>query len=283
MDEHATDAEALLLEAARSGHQNSRAVADGKQPTLRASVLMDFLHKPTDGNRLALISGARITDPLNLTFADVTAPLTFEACTFDSPPDISWARLRFLSFSRCRLPALTARNTIVDGDLVLSDAQAFGGLDLSGVKVSGNLLLDNARLQAEGGRTLVADNAVIGGSLSAKAARIHGSVHLFHVRCDGAVTLDDASIDAPGAVAVAADSIDVGGGYFSRGCSINGEICMRHAKINHAMTFTGSTLRNADAVALRLDRSTLGGGLFLGFGAAVEVRSEPSVPRSAAP
>ncbi|WP_349877671.1 hypothetical protein ABIH81_26825 [Micromonospora sp. HUAS YX12] len=276
MTDASFDVESRWADAARAGSRIDLRDGEARRPVLRASVLIGVLHElgASDRSRVVWIVGARVTGRLDLRFAEIAAPIRFEECEFDEVPDLSWARLRYVSFAECRLPGLIAGNAAVDGDLSLTGGMVTGTLDLGAVRVAGDVVLDALRVSVPGGEAVVADNAVLGGRLSARAARFDGSVRLYQIRCTG-LDVDDAVFHAPSRWALAAESVSIDGGFFARGCVFDGEVRMRHAKVSDALTFTGSTLRNPAAVALRLDRATLGGGLWLGDGATTvgEVRA----------
>ncbi|MCZ7436765.1 hypothetical protein O7598_10215 [Micromonospora sp. WMMC241] len=276
MTDAAFDAESRWADAVRAGSRADLRDDEARRPVLRASVLTGILRElgASDRSSVVWVVGGRVTGRLDLGFAEIGAPIRFEECEFDEAPDLSWARLRYVSFTRCRLPGLTARNAVVEGDLSLTDSRVTGTLDLRAVRVAGDLVFDALRVSGSGGEAVVADNAVLGGHLSARAARFDGSVRMYQIRCTG-IDVDEAVFHTPGGWALTAESVGIDGGFFARGCVFDGEVRMRHAKIGDALTFTGSTLRNPGAVALRLDRATLGGGLWLGDGATTvgEVRA----------
>ncbi|MEV4305604.1 hypothetical protein [Nonomuraea sp. NPDC049624] len=121
-----------------------------------AGLLLGGFDEPADQPRL-ILAGARITGALNLAFAELPFPVTFQGCAFDAAPDLYHARTRFLSFSGSLLPGLTASNVQVEGNLWLAGSHVTGELRLPGgrirltsAQVGSRLCLDGATLAAPG-------------------------------------------------------------------------------------------------------------------------------------
>src|SRR5689334_15774284 len=114
-----TEAEQALVKAFRTGDW-----ADAGAEPVRAAVVAALLLQPAgapDATVPALrLRAATVTGPLDVSYAEIAAPVHFDRCTFTDPPQLTGAQTRTLQFSDCELPGLDARLTTVRGDLRLS-------------------------------------------------------------------------------------------------------------------------------------------------------------------
>ncbi|MGW4407692.1 hypothetical protein ACWEJ6_26960 [Nonomuraea sp. NPDC004702] len=243
-----------------------------------AGLLLGGFDEPAAKPRL-ILAGARITGALNLAFAELPFPVTFQGCAFDAAPDLYHARTRFLSFSGSRLPGLTASNVQVEGNLRLAGSHVTGELRLPGGRISGNLVLNCARLSHPAGTALNGEHLDVAGHLRAQDGfACDGTLVLASARIGGAIELDGARLNAPGGTALEASNVIVQVGLFARDVEADGEVSLRFARVSGPLTLRGSRIRRPGGLALRATGLNAEARLFLaGLTAEGQVRLNRSV------
>lgn len=271
-------AEKKLWSAFRSGQQvdlrpDGKAGRGGRPAAGRAAVRAEAITAmlragdgPGHGARLTL-RGARITGPLDLSYARIDHPITLRDCVFDQPIVATEARLSALTLDGSRFPGFEAPNLEIDGDLGLSHVSASRTVHLTGAHLHRNLRLRGARLRHGENQddALAADHLVVEGTVACDGGfEAVGTVTLAGARVNGAVRLEGATI-APGgggSVAFDGDAMMVGHDFNARGLAASGEVTLVDARIASTLEFQGATLVNRDDVALRLDRAEVSSSLY---------------------
>ncbi|MBO3747644.1 hypothetical protein J5X84_16320 [Streptosporangiaceae bacterium NEAU-GS5] len=254
----------------------------GPERTIRADVLAELLLRPPQegtAKRALRLHGARIVGQLGLAFAELDLPVMFHQCAFDERPDLYHARTRFLSFGECLLPGLVASNIQVEGNLRLSGCHSTGELRLVSGRISGNLLLNGARLANPGAKAIDAEHLDIASHLRAEDEfSCDGEIVLTAVRVGAAVVFDGARLHAPGGLAFGGSNIIVQVGLFGRSMEVDGEITLRSGHVSGPLTLRGSRITNPGAIAVRAGGLNAEGGFYLSL-ADVEgqVRMESAV------
>jgi hypothetical protein len=273
--------EKKLWSAFRSGQQvdlrpNGRADRRGRlaarRAVVRADVIVAILRAgpgPGHGARLTL-RGARITGPLDLSYARIDHPITLRDCVFDQPIVATEARLSALTLDGSTFPGIEAPNLEVDGDLGLSHVSASRTVHLTGAHLHRDLRLRGAHLGHGGDQddALAADHLVVDGSVICGGLEAAGTVTLAGARVNGAVRLAGATITASGTESVAfdGDGMTVGHDFNAQGLEAKGELTLVDARIASTLEFQGATLSNTDGVALRLDRAEISSSLYCADG-----------------
>jgi hypothetical protein len=221
---------------ARGAWLDLRAAAD---PVVRAEVLRRLLlgdHPAGAGQLAALrLRGARITGPLDLTYADLSTLISLHECRIEEPVTLYGARLRRINLAGSTLPGLAAANVEIAGGLGLRDAVVHGAVELIGARIQGALVLDGARL-GPGSPDL--DNAPPG-----TAAPAH-----------------DPTLAGPVRPALDGSHLTVGSSILARdGFVSDGPIQLGGAVVAGSLRWCGATIRNPGGRAVDASGLTVGG------------------------
>jgi hypothetical protein len=269
--------EKKLWDAFRSGLQmdlrpNGTASRNGRPAkrgsVVRAEVIAAILRAgSSSGNNARLtLCGARITGPLDLSYARIEPPITLRDCIFDQPIVLVEARLSALTLDGSRFPGIDAPNLEVDGDLALDQVSSSRTVRLTGAHLHRDLRLLGAHLRhgEEQEVALAADHLIVDGSVACDGLEATGAVTMADARVNGAVRLDDAKITANGEpkVAFEGDGMTVGHNFSAHGLKAEGEVRLVDVSIASALELQGAKLTHADGVALRLDRAEISSSLF---------------------
>lgn len=160
-------------------------VRDGSsaEPEVRAEVLAALLlGSGTDaapGDRPALrLTGARVTDVLDLRFGEIDAPVVLDECRFDHTPLLGGARIRELALTGCALPGLAADTARIDGRLVLSRCRLTGPLVLTCAQIHSDLDLRDTTITAPGAEAISAVRLIAGGNVLCTDLAVRGAFRL---------------------------------------------------------------------------------------------------------
>jgi hypothetical protein len=190
---------------------------------------------------------------------------------------------------------------------VCTDKQAsalasHNGLELQGMRIDGELNLNNAEVkfpfvawkcafsenislqdaQLRGLhllgcqiKSLNADRAIINRSLILRRGfKAEGELNLRRIKIDGDLDCDGAHFSNERGVALSADTAKIGGNVFLRGgFKAEGELNLRRIKIDGDLDCDGAHFSNEGGVALSADAAKIGGNVFLrgGFKAEGEI------------
>jgi hypothetical protein len=244
-----TDSEQAVWDAFPTGVR-----ADLEGAAVRASVL-EFLLRgglPRQaGHQAALrLSNALIQGRLDLTYADVTAPISLRSCEFGEHTDIYSARLRQLTFKDCTVPGLNASNATFDLNIRIERCRITGPLNLAGTQVAASVILDGSTLtgQLNGTNLRIGNNLLMREGFSAAEvillnnADIGGSLH-----AQGARIAELSGLDLR--VAAIANLCD--------GFASAGRVRLSYAHITSRLCFEGATLAEVDLRHLTTDELAL--------------------------
>jgi len=204
------------------------------------------------GERAATVPAVRLRDAvvtglLDLSYAEVAAPVHFDRCRFEQPPQLTGATTRTLQFTDCELPGLEARLTAVRGDLRLSGSVVTGRTSLENAQISGTVHLSRVALVHPGDRALSAGGMVVGGGVFGRGGlRTEGETRLIGARVDGGVLLEGAHLSNPGGVALCLDDLETNRLACSAGFSTDGQLQLRGARISGEVSFFDAHLRGTD-------------------------------------
>lgn len=269
---------------------------DGERRAVDAALVRRCCHelKGQVDLRGIRIANAAITGPVDLARLDVTFPLRFEECTFDSAVNVEDARLYDLAITGCeRLPGLLANGVRIRRDLDLSRTHVAGACTtttsisrraaiwLCESDIGGRLLCVNTRIEADGERSIQADRMHVGGAVRfLEEFDARGEVRLIGVRIEGPLDLAGARISGD-AVALDLSDATIGGSVFlitgrgGRQPDIQGRVDMTHAEISGqflvrdarlvapraAPAKSGYSRLHDDSIVLMAERLNVGGEL----------------------
>ncbi len=134
--------------------------------TIRAAFLAHLLTTtPLPPGGLTL-TGARIDGPLVLREVTLSAGLTLAQCHLAGPVHLFGARLRGLILTGCHLTGLNADHAIFGGPVYLRGGTSIRGeISLAGTRITGDLQICGADLQAEDRDALFAPSLTVEGSV----------------------------------------------------------------------------------------------------------------------
>jgi len=225
--------------------------ADAGGAEVSGHVVAGLLTAPP-GRRDATVPAVRLRDAvvtglLDLSYAEVAAPVHFDRCRFEQPPQLTGATTRTLEFIACELPGLDARLTEVRGDLRLSRSVVTGRASLENAHISGTVHLSAVAFLNPGDRALSAGGMVVGGGVFGRGGlRTDGETRLIGARVDGGILLEGARFSNPGGVALCLDDVATNRLACSAGFSTDGQLLLRGAQISGEVSFYDARLHGPD-------------------------------------
>ncbi len=219
------------------------------------------------------IHAARIVHPLDLSFATVPFPLTFENSRFVEDINLSYNQLLNFDLTGSQTRAIVASNTKVRGDLVLGGGfSAEGEVNLIEADIGGDLngaggTFKNPGKYALDAGGLRAANVDLRNGFSAE-----GEVNLLLANLGGNLDCEGGKFKNPGQYALDADSLKADNVDLRNGFSAEGEVNFILANLSGNLDCEGGTFKNPGKNALNAD-SLKAASVFLsnGFGAEGEV------------
>lgn len=214
---------------------------------------------------------------LNLRAADLDVLFRFENCRFEYPPDVREAKLLGLSFRRCWLPGLKARNfrsrndvrlihcrVEVDADRpeegtdVLMNRTDRGmpnaAVNLTDAVVKGSVILTGTTIKHPKGKAFQGDRLAITGALLAYRLTTEGEVRIPGLRAGGNVNFSGARLDNPKGFALSGNGIVVSGNFLCetdnydpssppRPFTAHGMVFMPNIHVDGDLVFKGAQLQ----------------------------------------
>jgi len=269
--------EKMLRDAFRCGRQidlrpNGKAARNGRPGARRAEVPAEMIAAilgtdPGPGHARLELRGARISGPLDLSYARIEPAISLRDCVFDQPIVLAEARLGALALDGSRFPGIEAPNLEVNSDLGLSRVRSSRTVNLTGAHFHRDVRLRGAQLSHGEDQevALAADHLVVDGSVTCDGGfEAAGTVTMAAARVNGAVRLDGARITADGQQKVAfyGDGMTVGHDFSAAGLSAEGEVRLIDVSIASTLELRGAKLTNGNGVALRLDRAEILSSLY---------------------
>lgn len=249
-----TEVESRLVEFAQAGELLD--VSAAPEPDIRAAVIRDLLcGSGADAldPRGVRLRGARILGRLNLTDVRAPAPLVLQDCAFEERAVFNRAHLPHLDLSGSALPALEAGDLVCEHDVQLRSIRC-EQLHLIGARVTGQLSLDGADLQAGEDPALNAERMTVGNGLfltknfRASSANVRGTLCFLGASITGPFELDSAKLDATHGPALNADWMSVTGSVFLNQGFTASSNCHRGTLRMHGATITGQLNLNEASV-----------------------------------
>ena len=272
--------EKMLRDAFRSGRQidlrpNGRAVRNGRAAARRAVVPAEMIAAvlgtdPGPGHARLELRGARITGPLDLSYARVEPAIALRDCVFDQPIVLAEARLGALALDGSEFPGIEAPNLEVSSDLGLSRVRSSRTVNLTGAHLQRDIRLRGAHLGHGEDQevALAADHLVVDGSVTCDGGfEAVGTITMAGARVNGAIRLDGARITADGQddqrkVALYGDGMTVGHDFNAERLRAKGEVRLIDVSIGSTLELRGAELVNGHGVALQLDRAEILSSLY---------------------
>ena len=227
------------------------------------SVRADFLASLLTDEALSLtrhvlrLKGAWIEGNLDLEARTLLCPLDFESCDFFHPVKVDQARVSRLTFQRCRLPALEARQLEVRGDLSLAGSH-LNWVGVLGARIGGRFDLTGVRLSNEQGMTLSGEGLDVGQDMLCRNGfHSAGELSLVGTHIRGRLDLVGADSN-PGGVALRAAGMSLDADVRCRsGFRIEGEASLVGARIGGLLDFSKAKLHAPGGAALDLEGATV--------------------------
>ncbi|WP_298180372.1 oxidoreductase [Saccharomonospora sp.] len=224
---------------------------------------------------------------LDLRAADLDVLFRFENCRFEYPPDVREANLLGLSFRRCWLPGLKARNfrsrndvrlihCVVEVDAskpeegtdVLKNRTDRGmpnaAVNLTDAVVKGSVILTRSTIKHPKGKAFQADRLEITGALLAYRLTTEGEIRFPGLRAGGNVNFSGAQLDNPKGFALNGNGIAVSGSLLcetdnygpagkAQPFSANGLVYMPSMRVAGDLVFKGAQLNVDPAGEILVD------------------------------
>lgn len=297
-----TVAEYKLIEATARGvpadfqtcnaEQDDPATAEawGDERTVRAEVIFALLVEGRSDWPVhpqgVWVKGAKIVGALDLSHAELAAPLGLFACRLDSNLALRDCRAKSLALSGSHVAGISGDGLTVAGSLYLRDGfTSKGGVRFLGATISSNFECSAARFENDAGAALNADGLDVKGSVFLRKCTAKGEVRFIGATVGGDFACSEATFgqdkdDAPNtndpaitAYALSADGLEVEGSVFLRKCIARGEVRFLDATVGGTFDCLEATFENDKGIALYGDGLDVKGSVFLaGCTARGEVR-----------
>jgi hypothetical protein len=230
----------------------------GLERTVRAHILTALLlgEREAEPGHVArlFLTGAHIVGLLDLSDAEISAPVALIGCYFDTAVTVANAQARRLDLSGSWLPALKAGQARVDGDLLLRDCEIPGGLALAGARLAGRLMLNYARLGESGGYALHAARLTIDHSIYCAHFAAEGGIYLVGARIGGGLHMLDARVTSAGGDALEISRATVDDDInFVEGCRVEGIMRLVQTHVHGQINMSGAHLTNPVGPAVIAD------------------------------
>ncbi len=222
------------------------------------------------------VKGARIDGELDLEFAIVSFPLSFEKSAFPGGINIRNAEIRELFLDGTHTGPIFGDGVKIEGCVFLRNGfKAEGEVRLLGATIGGNLSCIGAHLINKGANALNANGVNIEGSVFLREGfKAEGKVNLVAARIGKTLDCEKGQFINKGADALNAGSIDVKGNVFLRnGFHAEGEVNLLLATIGGQLSCKNGEFINKGAKAIATEGMKVEGSVLLrdGFKAEGEV------------
>lgn len=266
----------LLREAVRTGTvldlssesplRNPPASCECHPQELPAAIIRRILLEPdlqTDPHGLR-IEGAQVTGTLNLDHTHVKCRIEFRHCCFKNIPSFENATIPELDLENSKAPGLRISRATITGGASLRGFETDGNVDLSNMRIGGQLVLSQAVLKNPKEEALSMQGAVVAGDAIFRGLETEGQVRLTRANITGQLNFQDAVLKNPGGNALSMDRVTVVGSALLRCLKTEGEVRLLGASINGQLDFQEAVLKNPGGNALSMDGVSVARGAFLG-------------------
>jgi hypothetical protein len=234
----------------------------GEDRQIRAQVLFQLATGRTGRKevrtRALRLTGARITDALDLRAESLACPFILRRCFCDEPVDLTEAQAPALCLADCHLPGLTAKHSEWRGDVVLTEINVNGELHLEGAHLGGDLDLSRATLINPKGSALLADALNVDGNVLCGGLTAQGDVDFDGARIEGFMEFAGATLENPDGIALRGEGLSTGRSLMCwLGFRAQGEVSLLRARVGGSLDFSDATLINPHGYALDADGITV--------------------------
>jgi hypothetical protein len=244
---------------------------------VRAELLQQLLQSDSTAQphvRAIRLRGMRITGALRLEAEKLAGPLALLDCYFDEALALDEVSLPSLRLTGSHVPALSAHQLVVRGDVNLGDGfTAKQGVNLAGARIGGGLLCTRGHFSSGASDyALDGEGLVVAGDILCNDGFVaEGEVNFFGIRADGVINCTGGHFLNPGAVALNADALVVRGDLTCGGTfRADGEVRLVGASIAGQLSCEGGHFNSRGGPALTADALTVKQGLFFVDGFAAE-------------
>ncbi|MFC4565455.1 hypothetical protein ACFO4E_26660 [Nocardiopsis mangrovi] len=216
--------------------------------TVRAAVVSALLLGANETRSAGVpalrLAGARITGSLDMSGAEIDHLLWLKDCHVDEAALFREASTRTIRMTGSRVPGVDAGLARIEGHLDVSGTTMDGDrLSLVNASVTGELLLNGARISAPDEWAVFAGGLVMGGGVFCRDGfRARGGVRLMGAQLPGGLFMHGARLENPDGAAFAADNVTATVLDLSEATAI-GTVRLRGARVSDSLTFTGATLK----------------------------------------
>jgi sRNA-binding regulator protein Hfq len=252
-----------------------------EERVLRASCIAWLCTDPDAAKLLThrgiLAQGLRIDGELDLIFAKLDVPLSFQKCAFAGTVNLRQADLQSLTLDGTHVVEIAADAVRVRRGVFLRDGfKAQGEVRMLGASIGGDLDCSKGQFSNASGDALTADGIKVGGGIYLrKGFKAHGEVRLVGASINGDLDCEDGHFSNPGKDALIADRIKVEGAvYLCDGFNAEGEVRLLNASIGGNLDCRNCRISNPGKITLNADGVKVEGDVCLakGFKARGEVR-----------
>ena len=163
----------------------------------------------------------------------------------------------------CSTTAILARQASVAGSLrAVGKFTCTGGINMEGVHIAGQFIMNDAKLSADKQPTLNLDHSRIDLGIALRRIRADGSIFLHHARVGCQVSFTGAKLSNPGKVVLRADHLVVDGSLLLYGdTEIKGEINLHGAEISCTLNIGNVKIDASGSEAIRAESIHVGHNL----------------------
>ena len=216
------------------------------------------------------ISDAHITGELDLNDIQVTFPLHFKDCVFDSNMYLLGAKVRSLRFENTTTKKIAADRLVVDGSVYMRDKfEAKDMVSLLNSQIGGNLDCRNGKFINIGGVALILEGSEIDGSVFLNHGfHALGQVSMNRAKIGKSLNCEGGTFNEGGTpkYALSAERLHVVESVFLRsGFEAKGRVSLLKSKMAHLDCCDANFISTGDneEIVLELEGATIQGNVFL--------------------
>ncbi len=214
------------------------------------------------------LHGARVVGALELDYVTAVVGLDLVDCDIEEPVDLTQAALPRLVLTMSRLAGLQAAGVRITGDLLLNEATVvgtgrLGAVRLRGAHVGGELNAEGAEIRNDAGPAVDAANLTVDSNMFLDEVEVSGRgdkgvLRLSGVRVGGLLTMNRAEVSNPSGPALRADGAHIGGELLIHDSQLSGAgsigaICLRSARVGYDVHLVDTLAHNDSGPALYAD------------------------------
>jgi hypothetical protein len=168
-----------------------------------------------------------------------------------------------LNLAGCVTSSLNLAAAETQGDVILEKLAINGVVSAVGASIGGQLILDDANLNNEGGNALVLNTAVIKEDALLRNLTATGEILALNANIGSQFNLRQANLNNKCAMALRLDGAEIKGGVILEKLAVNGVVSAVGASIGGQLILDDANISNEGGNALVLDGADVHGGAFL--------------------